>query len=399
MHVPTMLFTVLGVAVAYLVYARRWRLPFRRRQNTRRHVRRLSYGDISPVPGSSPRSTLADLAPNVALSLMKTVVIALGIVLHAIAVLGTVLLTPVLVFRKKRRIQELRLRDCSATASVSGANPDRFAFEYVRRGSDSPQNSSSSASEGDEGLVLENLKQSVSESRFPALFSTLMVPEFAVAARRQIERSLGAMGSCTEKTFVRRKTLILDLDETLIHSQCAIPKEWDFRLRVVIDRTPTVFYVSKRPFLDVFLQTAAMWYDLAIYTASLQRYADPLISNLDPNGLIKKRLFRSSCRKHAGNFVKDVSLIESDLRDVIIIDNSPSAYSLNDANAIPIEPWYDDRNDEELLNLLPLLHAIAFLQDVRSLLSLRLTNGMLAARRPSRRSSLSPPSTSNQSNG
>jgi CTD nuclear envelope phosphatase 1 len=189
---------------------------------------------------------------------------------------------------------------------------------------------------------------------------------------------------------LRRKTLVLDLDETLVHSQFKRTAHCDIRLDVSEERFSTVFYVSKRPYLDVFLRTAAMWYNLVIYTASLQKYADPLISMLDPDGLVTRRLFRSSCRKQAGAFVKDLSIIEPDLRDVIIIDNSPAAYCLYDANAIPVEPWYDDQKDDELLNLLPLLHAVAFLQDVRSLLSLRLTNGVLAARLAQRRRAPAP---------
>jgi CTD nuclear envelope phosphatase 1 len=153
------------------------------------------------------------------------------------------------------------------------------------------------------------------------------------------------------------------------------------RLDVVVDAFPAVFYVAKRPYLDVFLRTAALWYNLVIYTASLQKYADPLITSLDPDGLVQRRLFRGSCRRHAGNYVKDLALVEPDLRDVLILDNSPAAYAMHEANAVPVEAWYDDQNDEELLNLLPLLHAVAFLDDVRSLLTLRLTKGTLAPRR------------------
>jgi Dullard-like phosphatase family protein len=183
----------------------------------------------------------------------------------------------------------------------------------------------------------------------------------------------------------RRKTLVLDLDETLVHSQFNPTRHFDVQLDIMIDRFSTVFFVSKRPYLDVFLRTAALWYNLVIYTASLEVYADPLISCIDPDGLVGRRLFRASCLKRGGSFVKDLTLIEPDLRDVIIVDNTPAAYCMFDANAIPIEPWFDDRKDEELLNLLPLLHAVAFLEDVRSLLGLRLTKGVLAARRPQSR--------------
>lgn len=193
-------------------------------------------------------------------------------------------------------------------------------------------------------------------------FSALMVPSAL---------------SCTRK----RKSLVLDLDETLVHSQFRLTEHCDLRLVVRVDQFPTVFYVSKRPYLDVFLRTVAQWYDIVIFTASLQKYGDPLITVLDTDNVVKRRIFRQDCIKRNGNFVKDLTIVNPNLADVLIVDNSPAAYSIQPSNAVPIETWYHDQNDEELLNLLPLLHAIAFLTDVRSLLDLRLTGGNLAARR------------------
>lgn len=192
-------------------------------------------------------------------------------------------------------------------------------------------------------------------------FSALMVPSAL---------------SCTHT----RKSLVLDLDETLVHSQFKLTPDCDLRLEVRVDDFPAVFYVSKRPYLDVFLRTVAHWYDVVIFTASLQKYGDPLISVLDVDKIVKRRMFRQDCIRKNGNFVKDLTMVNPNLADVIIVDNSPVAYSIQPSNAIPIETWYCDQKDEELLNLLPLLHALAFLNDVRSLLDLRLTGGNLVAR-------------------
>lgn len=179
-----------------------------------------------------------------------------------------------------------------------------------------------------------------------------------------------------------RKSLVLDLDETLVHSQFKLTDHCDLRLDVRVDDFPTVFYVSKRPYLDVFLRTVAQWYDVIIFTASLQKYGDPLITVLDVDRVVKRRIFRQHCVRKNGNFVKDLTIVNPNLADVIIIDNSPAAYSIQPSNAIPIEAWYNDQADEELLNLLPLLHALAFINDVRSLLDLRLTGGALVGRKP-----------------
>jgi TFIIF-interacting CTD phosphatase-like protein len=69
--------------------------------------------------------------------------------------------------------------------------------------------------------------------------------------------------------------------------------------------------------------------------------------------------------------MKDLSIVEPDLSQVCIIDNSPPCYALNEDNAIPIESWVNDPFDECLLDLLPFLDALRFTDDVRSILSLR----------------------------
>lgn len=220
-------------------------------------------------------------------------------------------------------------------------------------------------------VYVEGTEASVTRARVsrppavaPPFFSTLMVP-----ASRSDEG---------------RKTLVLDLDETLVHSQIKVNEHCDLRLEVQVDHFPAIFYVAKRPYLDVFLRTVAQWYNVVIFTASVEKYADPLISILDTGQVVQRRLFRQDCVRNNGSFVKDLTRVQPNLADVLIVDNSPAAYSIQPSNAIPIDAWYNDQNDEELLNLIPLLHAIAFLRDVRSLLDLRLTAGALAVRRTRR---------------
>lgn len=54
---------------------------------------------------------------------------------------------------------------------------------------------------------------------------------------------------------------------------------------------------------------------------------------------------------------------------IFIIDNSPGAYRCFPNNAIPIKSWFCDPMDIALLSLLPLLDALRFTNDVRSVLS------------------------------
>lgn len=118
------------------------------------------------------------------------------------------------------------------------------------------------------------------------------------------------------------------------------------------------------------------WFNLVIYTASLKEYADPVIDLLDDGRkLFKKRLFRSSCLTTTTApfaYLKDLGLVEGgDLSKVALIDNSAASFALYPDNAIPIESWREGKTDQGLLDLLPFLDALRFVEDVRSVLSLR----------------------------
>ncbi|XP_058239311.1 CTD nuclear envelope phosphatase 1A isoform X2 [Hemibagrus wyckioides] len=138
---------------------------------------------------------------------------------------------------------------------------------------------------------------------------------------------------------VKRKILVLDLDETLIHShhdgvlrptvRPGTPP--DFILKVVIDKHPVRFFVHKRPHVDFFLEV--------------------------------------HCTLDLGSYIKDLSVVHNDLSSIVILDNSPGAYRSHPDNAIPIKSWFSDPSDTALLNLLPMLDALRFTSDVRSVLS------------------------------
>lgn len=68
-------------------------------------------------------------------------------------------------------------------------------------------------------------------------------------------------------------------------------------------------------------------------------------------------------------YVKDLTLLGRDLRDVIIIDNSSTAYYFQPENALPIVSWYDDKNDTLLYDYIPFLRALSIVDDVRPILT------------------------------
>jgi len=166
-----------------------------------------------------------------------------------------------------------------------------------------------------------------------------------------------------------RKCLVLDLDETLVHSSFQ-PIECSFSLSIDLDNSTYQVYVQKRPFVDKFIEECAKLYELVIFTASLSEYANPVIDTLDQKKLIKHRLFRESCVFHENQvYVKDLSRLGRNMKECIIIDNSPFSYLFDPTNAIGCTSWFGDQSDTELLDLLPVLSGpLLKVDDVRSML-------------------------------
>lgn len=165
-----------------------------------------------------------------------------------------------------------------------------------------------------------------------------------------------------------RKCLVLDLDETLVHSSFKPIDNPDFIVPVEIDNQVHNVYVSKRPGVDEFLKDVGEHYEVVVFTASLSKYADPVLDILDIHKVVKHRLFRESCYNHNGNYVKDLSQLGRELNQTIIIDNSPTSYLFHPSNAVPITTWFSDLHDNELLDLIPFLRDLSIVDDVTKVL-------------------------------
>ncbi|KAF4046747.1 NLI interacting factor-like phosphatase domain-containing protein [Phytophthora infestans] len=165
---------------------------------------------------------------------------------------------------------------------------------------------------------------------------------------------------------VDKKCLVLDLDETLVHSSFRPTDSYDFIIPVNIDGTVHHVYVCKRPGAEEFLIEMAKYYEIVIYTASLSKYADPLLDKLDPEGTIRYRLYREHCVQYEGSYVKDLSLLDRDITQMIIVDNSPMAYAFHPRNAIGCSSFIDDPNDRELDSIARFLTKFQDVEDVRN---------------------------------
>ena len=109
----------------------------------------------------------------------------------------------------------------------------------------------------------------------------------------------------------------------------------------------------------------AQYFEVVIYTASLSKYADPLMDMMDPQGFTTARLFREHCTFVNGVFVKDMAQIGRHMKDAIIIDNSPTSYMLQPECGLPIISWYDDMHDRALYEYIPMLIEMSKINDMR----------------------------------
>jgi len=165
-----------------------------------------------------------------------------------------------------------------------------------------------------------------------------------------------------------KKTLVLDLDETLVHSSFKYIPDADFEITIELAGALHRVYIRKRPGVHKFLEHVAKRWEVVIFTASLAKYADPLLDVLDETRVIDARLFRESCVRHHDSYVKDLTMLGRRLQDTTIIDNSPLSYMFQPNYAIPITTWFSDPQDRQLYELLPFLDALAEAPDVADVL-------------------------------
>lgn len=97
---------------------------------------------------------------------------------------------------------------------------------------------------------------------------------------------------------------MLDLDETLVHF---VAKEKKFKLR---------------PGCIQFLKDMSNIFEVVIFTAAAQDYADFILNYIEKdNNFMDHRLYRQHCQYEQGVYVKDLSRLGRDLKKTIIVDN------------------------------------------------------------------------------
>lgn len=225
--------------------------------------------------------------------------------------------------------------------------------------------------EGEEKKGLSKVKASelsYKEHLFHTFQSMKFVKKLPPADLQQIEEK--SVYVKKKPGFEYKKTVVFDLDETLVHCPERVGRRPDVVLKVrfpngeILDAP-----VYVRPFAVECLKQASKNYEVVVFTASHQCYADAVLNYLDPeNKYIYLRLYRENCIQINDLFIKDLRILKNrSLKSILIVDNATHSFAYQIENGVPIISWHDDPNDKELLNLIEYLQVLTVVDDIREI--------------------------------
>jgi CTD small phosphatase-like protein 2 len=107
--------------------------------------------------------------------------------------------------------------------------------------------------------------------------------------------------------------------------------------------------VTIRPYMKQCLEHLAKFYEMVVFTAGEQEYADLIINQIDPEKkYFSHRLYRHHCIKSDNAYVKDLRIIsDRDLEDIVIVDNSVISFAFQLDNGIPICAFYSENKYQD----------------------------------------------------
>ena len=166
--------------------------------------------------------------------------------------------------------------------------------------------------------------------------------------------------------------LLLDLDETLIHSEIYTNQiNYDHKFSIncsTSSNTPNIttetIVIWTRPNLHKFLTALSSKYNLGLYTASNKQYAEAILNKINIQHFFEIQLYREHCILiHETFYIKDLRILEKEGQNnidrIFLIDNSLYSFANNLNNGILVYSFYHDSEDDELLQLNSYLEDLA----------------------------------------
>eukprot|EP00210_Caulerpa_lentillifera_P007588 g7248.t1 len=190
------------------------------------------------------------------------------------------------------------------------------------------------------------------------------------------------------KGDLRRLTVVLDLDETLVRSceEDTVPIELEFAAAIgalqmikiqcedASGGPPERIMTFLRPGVFQFLRQVSSFAEVVVFTAGDFEYASPLVAYLDPeSSTFDGSLYRDSTVQTVfHDHVKDLSYLGRDPRYTVLVDNNPFSFLCQPDNGILCQSFYGDPMDQHLLQeVLPMLKLLTYVNDVRPFLRQR----------------------------
>ena len=140
-------------------------------------------------------------------------------------------------------------------------------------------------------------------------------------------------------------TLVLDLDETLIHIERDMNSKSKRKVMIL------------RPYLHEFLSKMKKFYELILFSVGIPDYVDPLVDIIEKKEkYFEYRLYRHHAIFDGKEYIKDLSKLGRDIRKIVIVDNLPQAFKLHRNNGICIKGFYGDKiGDRNTLKILSMV--------------------------------------------
>ena len=161
-----------------------------------------------------------------------------------------------------------------------------------------------------------------------------------------------------------KKTVVFELESTLV-SYYIENLNFD-------NENNNTLGINIRPHLKQSLELIKNNYNIVIYSSGSKNYVDAILDFIDPeHDYFNFRLYREHCNKFIINnkiyFTKNLNIFKNicPLKDIVMVDCSVIGFGFFLENGIPIIPYYDSKEDVELMLVSYYLLSIASNNDLR----------------------------------